>query len=85
MFLFFFRPVERPSAILDVDPGASLLVVPDPFHSLEMSDAPGIGRSFEQLCFSLMTFDFLKQIQGCLRHEYLKSPCVGRPKISIVR
>uniref|UniRef100_A0A087YPC5 non-specific serine/threonine protein kinase n=1 Tax=Poecilia formosa TaxID=48698 RepID=A0A087YPC5_POEFO len=29
---------ERPSAILDS--GASLLVVPDPFHTLELSDAP---------------------------------------------
>ncbi|XP_008291951.1 AP2-associated protein kinase 1 isoform X2 [Stegastes partitus] len=32
--------VERPSAILDVESGASLLVVPDPFHTLELSDAP---------------------------------------------
>ncbi|XP_056258847.1 AP2-associated protein kinase 1-like isoform X1 [Seriola aureovittata] len=32
--------VERPSAILDVDSGASLLVVPDPFCTLELSDAP---------------------------------------------
>ncbi|XP_013859236.1 AP2-associated protein kinase 1 isoform X1 [Austrofundulus limnaeus] len=29
---------ERPSALLDS--GASLLVVPDPFHTLELSDAP---------------------------------------------
>lgn len=34
------EPVERPSAILDVDSGASLLVVPDPFNTLELSDAP---------------------------------------------
>nr|XP_046231197.1 AP2-associated protein kinase 1-like isoform X2 [Scatophagus argus] len=32
--------VERPSAIPDVDSGASLLVVPDPFGTLELSDAP---------------------------------------------
>uniref|UniRef100_A0A3P8SQ36 non-specific serine/threonine protein kinase n=1 Tax=Amphiprion percula TaxID=161767 RepID=A0A3P8SQ36_AMPPE len=32
--------VERPSAILDVESGASLLAVPDPFHTLELSDAP---------------------------------------------
>ncbi|KAM7392942.1 hypothetical protein PAMA_007859 [Pampus argenteus] len=32
--------IERPSAILDVDSGASLLVVPDPFCTLELSDAP---------------------------------------------
>ncbi|XP_068190865.1 AP2-associated protein kinase 1-like isoform X2 [Antennarius striatus] len=32
--------VERPSALLDVDSGASLLVVPDPFGTLELSDAP---------------------------------------------
>ncbi|XP_029024772.1 AP2-associated protein kinase 1 isoform X2 [Betta splendens] len=32
--------VERPSALLDVDLGASLLAVPDPFHTLELSDAP---------------------------------------------
>ncbi|GAA6217050.1 AP2-associated protein kinase 1-like isoform X2 [Lates japonicus] len=31
---------ERPSAIVDVDSGASLLAVPDPFHTLELSDAP---------------------------------------------
>ncbi|XP_026195053.1 AP2-associated protein kinase 1-like isoform X2 [Anabas testudineus] len=31
---------ERPSAILDVDLGASLLAVPDPFRTLELSDAP---------------------------------------------
>ncbi|TMS08495.1 AP2-associated protein kinase 1 [Larimichthys crocea] len=32
--------VERPSAILDVDSGASLLIVPDPFCTLELSDTP---------------------------------------------
>ncbi|XP_054468992.1 AP2-associated protein kinase 1-like isoform X2 [Anoplopoma fimbria] len=32
--------VERPSTILDVDSGASLLVVPDPFGILDLSDAP---------------------------------------------
>lgn len=32
--------VERPTAILDVESGASLLAVPDPFHTLELSDAP---------------------------------------------
>ncbi|XP_022059554.2 AP2-associated protein kinase 1-like isoform X3 [Acanthochromis polyacanthus] len=32
--------VERPSAILDVESGASLLAVPDPFHTLELSDTP---------------------------------------------
>ncbi|XP_068608615.1 AP2-associated protein kinase 1 [Brachionichthys hirsutus] len=32
--------VERPSGLLDVDSGASLLVVPDPFGTLELSDAP---------------------------------------------
>lgn len=32
--------VERPSAILDVESGASLLAVPDPFHTLDLSDAP---------------------------------------------
>ncbi|KAF7665384.1 hypothetical protein LDENG_00145080 [Lucifuga dentata] len=32
--------VERPSAILDVDSGTSLLGIPDPFHTLELSDAP---------------------------------------------
>ncbi|KAM7369045.1 hypothetical protein PAMP_013344 [Pampus punctatissimus] len=32
--------IERPSTILDVDSGASLLVVPDPFCTLELSDAP---------------------------------------------
>ncbi|XP_044029574.1 AP2-associated protein kinase 1-like isoform X2 [Siniperca chuatsi] len=32
--------VERPSAILDVESGATLLVVPDPFCTLELSDAP---------------------------------------------
>ncbi|XP_057674932.1 AP2-associated protein kinase 1 isoform X1 [Corythoichthys intestinalis] len=31
---------ERPSAIVDVDSGASLLVIPDPFHTLELSNAP---------------------------------------------
>ncbi|TKS84516.1 AP2-associated protein kinase 1 [Collichthys lucidus] len=32
--------VERPSAILDVDSGASLLIVPDPFCTLDLSDTP---------------------------------------------
>ncbi|XP_026152686.1 AP2-associated protein kinase 1-like isoform X2 [Mastacembelus armatus] len=32
--------VERPLALLDVDSGASLLAVPDPFRTLELSDAP---------------------------------------------
>ncbi|CAF99284.1 unnamed protein product [Tetraodon nigroviridis] len=32
--------VERPSTILDVDSGNSLLVVPDPFGTLELSNAP---------------------------------------------
>ncbi|XP_012772135.2 AP2-associated protein kinase 1 isoform X2 [Maylandia zebra] len=32
--------VERPTSILDVESGASLLAVPDPFHTLELSDAP---------------------------------------------
>ncbi|XP_070706463.1 AP2-associated protein kinase 1-like [Pempheris klunzingeri] len=32
--------VERPSAILDVDSGGSLLAVPDPFCTLQLSDAP---------------------------------------------
>lgn len=36
-------PVERPSAI--VESGASLLVVPDPLHTLELSDAPGKYQS----------------------------------------
>ncbi|CAN9504893.1 unnamed protein product [Ophioblennius macclurei] len=31
---------ERPSTIIDVDSGASLLVVPDPFRTLELSDTP---------------------------------------------
>ncbi|XP_029940032.1 AP2-associated protein kinase 1 isoform X2 [Salarias fasciatus] len=31
---------ERPSAIVDVDSAASLLVVPDPFRTLELSDTP---------------------------------------------
>ncbi|XP_061148686.1 AP2-associated protein kinase 1-like isoform X1 [Syngnathus typhle] len=31
---------ERPSAIVDTDSGASLLIVPDPFHTLELSNAP---------------------------------------------
>ncbi|XP_077592862.1 AP2-associated protein kinase 1-like [Stigmatopora nigra] len=31
---------ERPSTIIDVDSGASLLIVPDPFHTLELSNAP---------------------------------------------
>ncbi|XP_019738357.1 AP2-associated protein kinase 1-like isoform X1 [Hippocampus comes] len=31
---------ERPSAITDTESGASLLVVPDPFHTLELSNAP---------------------------------------------
>lgn len=39
--LLVFFIVERPSTILDVDSGSSLLVVPDPFGTLEMSDAPG--------------------------------------------
>lgn len=37
--------VERPTSILDVESGASLLAVPDPFHTLELSDAPGKGLS----------------------------------------
>ncbi|KAG7223980.1 hypothetical protein INR49_015237 [Caranx melampygus] len=32
--------VERPPASLDVDSAASLLVVPDPFRTLELSDTP---------------------------------------------
>ncbi|XP_034402295.1 AP2-associated protein kinase 1-like isoform X2 [Cyclopterus lumpus] len=32
--------VERPSTLLDVDSGASLLVVPDPFGILDLSGAP---------------------------------------------
>ncbi|KAG8010675.1 AP2-associated protein kinase 1 [Nibea albiflora] len=32
--------VERPAAILDVDSGASLLIVPDPFCTLDLSDTP---------------------------------------------
>ncbi|XP_067339740.1 AP2-associated protein kinase 1 isoform X2 [Channa argus] len=32
--------IERASAILDVDSGSSLLAIPDPFHILELSDAP---------------------------------------------
>nr|XP_020461632.1 AP2-associated protein kinase 1-like isoform X2 [Monopterus albus] len=31
---------ERPSTLLDMDSGASLLAVPDPFHALELSDVP---------------------------------------------
>ncbi|XP_061554206.1 AP2-associated protein kinase 1 isoform X1 [Phycodurus eques] len=31
---------ERPSSIGDADLGASLLVIPDPFHTLELSNAP---------------------------------------------
>ncbi|KAM4635164.1 AP2-associated protein kinase 1-like [Polymixia lowei] len=34
------QTVERPSAILDVDSGASLLNVPGSFHALEFSDTP---------------------------------------------
>ncbi|XP_029920611.1 AP2-associated protein kinase 1 [Myripristis murdjan] len=32
--------VERPSAILNVDSGASLLTIPDPFCALQLSDTP---------------------------------------------
>ncbi|KAK2819110.1 hypothetical protein Q5P01_024671 [Channa striata] len=32
--------IERPSALVDVDSGSSLLTVPDPFRTLELSDAP---------------------------------------------
>ncbi|KAM9307012.1 AP2-associated protein kinase 1-like isoform 1-T1 [Pholidichthys leucotaenia] len=32
--------VERPTAIIDVESGASLLAIPDPFHTLELSDTP---------------------------------------------
>lgn len=32
--------IERPSALLDVEAGASLLAVPDPFGTLELLDAP---------------------------------------------
>ncbi|XP_077352910.1 AP2-associated protein kinase 1-like isoform X1 [Festucalex cinctus] len=31
---------ERPSTIVDTDSGAPLLIVPDPFHTLELSNAP---------------------------------------------
>ncbi|XP_041816023.1 AP2-associated protein kinase 1-like isoform X2 [Chelmon rostratus] len=31
---------EKPAAIVDVDSGASLLIVPDPFGTLDLSDAP---------------------------------------------
>lgn len=34
------EPVERPSAIFDLESGASLLVVPDPFGTLDLLDAP---------------------------------------------
>lgn len=33
--------VERPSTGLDLDSGTSLLVVPDPFGTLELKDTPG--------------------------------------------
>lgn len=32
---------DKPSAVVNVDSGASLLVVPDHFGTLELSDAPG--------------------------------------------
>ncbi|XP_028318425.1 AP2-associated protein kinase 1-like isoform X2 [Gouania willdenowi] len=32
--------VERPSTIFDMEPGGALLVVPDPFQTLELSNAP---------------------------------------------
>lgn len=43
--------VERPSTILDVDSGNSLLVVPDPFGTLEISDAPGKFLSLQFVVF----------------------------------
>lgn len=43
-WVFFCFLVERPSTILDVESGNSLLVVPDPFGTLEMSDANGKFR-----------------------------------------
>lgn len=43
--------MERPSTILDVDPTNSLLIVPDPFGTLEMSDAPGKFLSLQFLIF----------------------------------
>lgn len=52
--------VERPSTILDVDSGNSLLVVPDPFGTLEISDAPG---KFLSLHFF---FIFLNSCKGSL-------------------
>lgn len=45
--------VERPSTIVDVDSGNSLLVVPDPFGTLEMPDAHGEFHSLLSQCFYL--------------------------------
>lgn len=45
--------VERPSTIVDVDSGNSLLVVPDPFGTLEMPDAHGKFHSLHCQCFYL--------------------------------
>lgn len=45
--------VERPSTIVDVDSGNSLLVVPDPFGSLEMPDAHGKFLSLHSQSFYL--------------------------------
>lgn len=46
--LLLFPIVEKPTSIVDVDSGALLLVVPDPF-GLELSDAPG-----KPLCGSIL-------------------------------
>lgn len=45
--------VERPSTIVDVDSGNSLLVVPDPFGTLDMPDAHGKFHSLHSQCFYL--------------------------------
>lgn len=52
-----YLPVERPPAILDVDLGASLLAVPDPFRTLELSDAPGKCYCGAKHCTTILCFD----------------------------
>lgn len=57
--------VERPSTILDVESGNSLLVVPDPFGTLEMSDAPGRFLSLQFFFFFVVPSDFLDILFFC--------------------
>lgn len=78
--------VERPSTILDVNSGNSLLVVPDPFGTLEISDAPGkfLSLQFVFVCFFIAAravclsvfLDFLLFLDAFLEKliEGLKSP-----------